>query len=223
VTIRRWRGPAADLHGRPLGELSHPVEPQVWLAEPDAPALVLGSRQDESLVDLDACARAGVEVTRRRSGGGIVLLVPGEVTWIDVVVPAASPHWVDDVPASMVRMGEHWADAIAATADAGLAARLRVHRGGLHRSAWSDLVCFAGIGPGEVLLDDAKLVGLSQRRTRAVARFQGAVHRRHDPERLAALLRGPLPAGAPPVATAVLDHDGAALATAIAAALTPGR
>jgi hypothetical protein len=50
------------------------------------------------------------------------------------------------------------------------------------RTEWSDRVCFAGIGPGEVL-DAAgrKVVGISQRRTRGSARFQCAALGRWDP------------------------------------------
>ena len=43
-------------------------------------------------------------------------------------------------------------------------------------TGWCPLVCFAGVGPGEVLAGGRKLVGISQRRTRAGARFQCAVH-----------------------------------------------
>ncbi|HEX4903649.1 MAG TPA: hypothetical protein VFV42_12605, partial [Acidimicrobiales bacterium] len=57
-------------------------------------------------------------------------------------------------------------------------------------------VCFAGRGPGEVLLGEAKVVGISQRRTRAGARFQCAVPVRWDPAPLAAVLAGPVEAGA---------------------------
>ena len=47
-------------------------------------------RSAATAIDLDvACAAPGVEVVRRRSGGGAVLLVPGEVVWFDVVVPVA--------------------------------------------------------------------------------------------------------------------------------------
>ena len=59
------------------------------------------------------------------------------------------------------------------------------------RTAWSDLVCFAGLGAGEVTAAapaaDArppKLVGISQRRTRDGARFQCAVLHHWDPEPL---------------------------------------
>ncbi len=57
------------------------------------------------------------------------------------------------------------------------------------RTPWSSLVCFAGLGPGEVTVDGRKLVGISQRRTRAGARFQCAVYSRHDSAVLPALLR----------------------------------
>jgi hypothetical protein len=60
----------------------------------------------------------------------------------------------------------------------------------MERGAWGQLVCFAGLGPGEVTagLGGAKVVGISQRRTRAGARFQCAVPLAWDPGRLAALL-----------------------------------
>ncbi|MEC8814989.1 MAG: hypothetical protein VYA92_04220, partial [Actinomycetota bacterium] len=37
---------------------------------------------------------------------------------------------------------------------------------------WGGLVCFAGRGPGEILVDGRKVVGISQRRDRSGARFQ---------------------------------------------------
>ena len=41
-------------------------------------------------------------------------------------------------------------------------------------SRWSDLVCFAGRAPGEVLVDNRKVLGVSQRRNRTGAWFQCA-------------------------------------------------
>ncbi len=76
-----------------------------------------------------------------------------------------------------------------------------MHRGPQVRTTWSELVCFAGIAPGEVLLDGVKLVGLSQRRTRRGARFQCAVNRRFDGDLLIELLADPVPGALPPVAT----------------------
>jgi hypothetical protein len=52
----------------------------------------------------------------------------------------------------------------------------------------SDVVCFAGLGPGEVTRYGAKVVGISQRRTRHAARFQCAVLARWDVVGIATLL-----------------------------------
>ena len=130
--------------------------------EVDRPAIVLGSTQREDVLDVAACAAAGVEVVRRRSGGGVVLVEPGGLVWFDVVVPTAVLHEVgvgDDIGASMVWLGSHLA--------AVLGDDVTVHRGAMACTGWCPLVCFAGVGPGEVLADGAKLVGVSQRRTRA--------------------------------------------------------
>jgi hypothetical protein len=58
----------------------------------------------------------------------------------------------------------------------------------MRESRWSRLVCFAGVGPGEVLVGERKVVGMSQRRTRDGARFQCVVHRSWDAEPLLDLL-----------------------------------
>lgn len=168
--VERHRGSVADLHARPLPD---PVAPTVWVLEPTAPALVLGSTQRASSVDAAVLAAAGVELVQRRSGGGAVLVVPGACTWIDVVLPRHDPRWVDDVGRSTWWLGEAWVDALAS-----LAVGATVHRGPLDAGRWGSLVCFAGVGPGEVLdRRGAKLVGIAQRRTRAGARFQCLVHR----------------------------------------------
>ncbi len=212
--LRTFSGSAADFHARTIGD--DPV-PAVWVFEVTTPALVLGSAQrGDGVVDAAGCAAAGVEVVRRRSGGGAVLLVPGEVVWFDVVVPAADLHAAgvgDDVGASMTWLGGHVAGALA---DLGVSTE--VHTGGmLACSAWCPLVCFAGIGPGEVLADGVKLVGISQRRARAGARFQCAVHTRWSPEALAPLLIAHPPAAElPPVAT-LTPEVAAALPAAVAA------
>lgn len=172
---------AASFHARTV---EPPVHRAIWVCEPTGPALVLGSTQRDDVVDRAACTAAGVDVVRRRSGGGAVLVEPGELLWVDVVLPAGDPLWDDDVGRSFRWLGDAWA---AALADLGAAAS--AHQGGLRRTRWSDLVCFAGVGPGEVLRPDgAKLVGISQRRTRAGARFQCAALAAWHPEALLALL-----------------------------------
>jgi lipoate-protein ligase A len=184
------RGDAAAFHARPVpGDLA----PSVWVFEVDRPALVLGSSQPDDHVDLERARAAGIDVVRRRSGGGAVLLVPDEVVWVDVIVPAVSPVWDADVVRSAWWLGEVWARALSEVLPPTTASRLSVHRGRSVPSEWSRHVCFAGVGPGEVLDGRSKLVGVSQRRTRLHARFQCALHRRWQPELIAALLRAPGP------------------------------
>ena len=98
---------------------------------------------------------------------------------------------------------------------------LTVHAGSMVATPWSDLVCFAGLGPGEVSLDGRKLVGLSQRRTRNGVRIQGTLYTAPPAIDLARLLRPPRPA-MPLPATASLAVDPAALVGRLAAEVVSG-
>jgi lipoate-protein ligase A len=144
---------------------------------------VLGSAQPWEVADADACARAGVEIVRRRSGGGAVLLDPGAVLWVDLLIPRDDPLWDDDVGRASHWVGATWAKALTA-----LGVDAVVHTGALVRTAWSPLVCFAGLGPGELVVGDRKVLGVSQRRSRHAARFQCALLGSWDPGRLLGLL-----------------------------------
>lgn len=174
VVLRR-SGSAADLHAL---DVADPAVPSLWWMDLERPAVVLGSTQRRRLVvDRAAADRHGLEVADRRSGGGAVLLVPGDATWIDVVLPASDDRWHDDVGRSFDWLGIAWVEALASLGVAGAS----WHDGPLVRSRWSELVCFAGLGPGEVQVAGRKVVGISQRRTRAHARFQCVVLHRWDP------------------------------------------
>jgi lipoate---protein ligase len=204
--VVRRAGSAAAFHGRALDD---PLRRAVHVFEVERPALVLGSAQPDDVVDRAACDAAGVEVVRRRSGGGAVLVEPGGVVWVDVEVPRGDPLWDDDVGRATWWLGECWAAALRDLGVGGLA----VHRGGLVRTRWSTLVCFAGLGPGEVTDGaGAKLVGIAQRRTRAGARMQCAVPLRWEPKAMASLLQAD-PALATELATAV--HPVAAVPEAV--------
>ena len=109
--------------------------------------------------------------------------------WLDLVIPAGDVLWSDDVGRAMVWVGELWQRALG---DLGVASDVnRVGTSG--DSRWSRHVCFAGVGSGEVLQRDCKVVGVSQRRTRATARFQSVCHLRWRPELVAALVAPPRP------------------------------
>jgi lipoate-protein ligase A len=215
--LSRWRGSAAEFHARAV---EAPVAPAIWVFDVTTPALVLGSAQPWAAANATACAAAGVEVVRRRSGGGAVLLDPGDIVWFDVVVPAEVLERAGagaDVARSMTWLGRAIDAALTSLGVDGTA----VHAGPMATTAWSRTVCFDGVGPGEVVAATGKLVGISQRRTRAGARFQCAVHTRWSPERLVALLSPPRPTAAElaPVAT-LPAHVAPGLAAAVAATLS---
>ncbi|CAB4322726.1 MAG: hypothetical protein F2520_02300 [Actinobacteria bacterium] len=172
--IDRQRGSARQFHALDPDKVD---ERSVWIFEVDAPALALGSSQPESDVDHDLAVRFGIDTFRRRSGGGAVLMGPGACVWIDIVLPVGDPLWTDDISLAPLWLGEVWASAFT-----GLGAdEAAVHRGAMLRPPLAEVVCFAGLGPGEVSLD-GKTVGISQRRTRAVTRFQTIALLDWDPD-----------------------------------------
>ena len=128
------------------------------------PTLVLGSSQSDFWHPSSAGSesKGDLQITRRSSGGGAVLVSPGEQIWVDVWLPRGDPLWDDDVVRASLWLGSAWKRALG---DLGVG-DLEVHTGRLARDRWSDLICFAGVGPGEVCWKSRKLVGLAQRRTR---------------------------------------------------------
>ena len=173
-TIRRLSGPVGELHDlRPDPGAGR----QVWLMAPLDTALVLGSAQPPEIAGGRISREAGV--VRRRGGGGAVMVVPDDSVWIDVVVGREDPLWDDDVNRAPIWLGQVW---VAALASLGLSPGEVCDR--FQPGPWGRLACFASRGPGEVLIGGAKAVGLSQRRTRAVARFQTLLYRRWAPEAL---------------------------------------
>ena len=166
---------ATEQHGRDL-----PAERSVWNVDVTVPAIVLGSRQTETELKIEACEKANVEIVRRRSGGGMVFLSPGKQVWLDVVIPRNDLLWIDDVGQASWWLGEVWLAAIKSLAPS-ITLQAHVHRENLSIGEHGDLVCFSGVGPGEVIGVDsegrhAKIVGISQRRTKDAARFQCTVY-----------------------------------------------
>jgi len=129
--------------------------------------LVLGSTQDRAAIDDARVAEAGVDVVRRSTGGGSVVVAPDAQVWIDLWVPRGHPLWDDDIVRASSWVGDTWAEALESLG----AGPLHVHRGPATRTIWSGLVCFAGLGPGEVHFSGRKVTGLAQRRSRSGARF----------------------------------------------------
>lgn len=184
--LLRVRGRASQLHAWSAEMVSADASPsrRVVRAEPDAPAVVLGSAQDPASLDADAVAAAGLEVARRKSGGGAVLVGGQHCLWVDFVIPVEDPLWSKDVSRAGLWVGEVLAKALR-LAGAGPA---QVWEGPTLRASWGRHVCFAGLAPGEVTLGARKVVGVSARRTRVGALFQTATLVSWQPELLAGLL-----------------------------------
>ena len=173
LTRSRWtvERAAADVFDR---HWPQPAVPTAWVVDVTVEAVVLGSTQPASVV------APGVNAVRRRSGGGAVLVEPGGLVWVDVLVPAGDPLWEVDVGRAFGWLGRAWAGALA---DAGVGGA-EAYDGPLVVNEWSPLVCFAGLGPGEVTVDGVKVVGRCQRRARAGALFQSAALLDWQPRRL---------------------------------------
>lgn len=185
--LLRAGGTVAELHLGSAALVGGPLPVGVArVHQPADRAVVLGSGQPEDCVDREACAAAGVQVVRRRSGGGAVLVEPGGLVWVDLAVPSTDPRWCADVGQAAWWVGEAWATALRRSgADA-----LEVWKGPMLRREWSALVCFAGLAGGEVTGPGArKVVGISQRRTRHGSLFQCACLLRWEPAALLGLLR----------------------------------
>lgn len=177
--VDRLLATAQEHHARDL-----PWDRFAVLCEHSDRAIVLGSTQQVSDIDSDLAANRGVSVVRRRSGGGAVFLAPDESIWVDVVIQRDDPLWTDDVSSSALWLGDAWRGALSALGIDGLV----VHAGPMVTSGSSRTICFEGLASGELTRDGAKMVGISQRRTRDGARFQCVLYRVWDASQWAGFL-----------------------------------
>ena len=191
-SIERRTGSAPTLHG-PWPEPGRRGSRLVALCTVVGPrAIVLGTTQSTEIVDLGRAADDDVEVVRRTSGGGAVLVGPAAQVWLEAWVPRSDPLWDDDIIESSSWLGRTWTRALVELGSP----RLLVHHGRATRSEWSDIICFAGVGPGEVTTavpsaataPAPKVVGVAQRRTREGARLHSMALVQWSPEPLVTLL-----------------------------------
>jgi lipoate-protein ligase A len=127
------------------------------------PALSLGRFQPIDDVDADACARLGVEVVRRPTGGQ-GLLHGGDLTYaVAMPLPAGTAGGVDAV--------YRWiADAlIAGLARVGVTAAVARHDGP------AGPVCFAGQQGADLRIDDRKVCGSAQVRRDGAVLQHGSI------------------------------------------------
>jgi lipoate-protein ligase A len=177
--------------------------------EVSRPTLVLGSTQPAELVDPSAARALGIELSRRRGGGGAVALAPGQQLWLDAWIPRDDPLWNLDVSIAAEWCGAWWTRALAGVGQVGF----EVHRGRAESGELGDLACFAGRGPGEVFHGGRKVVGLSQWRAREGALFSSCAYLLWDPAPLLAVVnvgatsRRTLATGLSSVATGLAELD----------------
>ncbi|NNN19120.1 MAG: hypothetical protein HKL84_04625 [Acidimicrobiaceae bacterium] len=148
-------------------------------------ALVLGSNQNFGDVDLQALNRLSAELVVRKSGGGAVFLSPGGQLWVDIAIPKDDQLYDEDVSKSFHVIGEIFFGVLS---DFGVH-NLVIHTGRLVGGQLSKKICFAGLGPGEITCEGAKVVGMSQRRTSLGAVFQCTVYVRYPFKELQELIR----------------------------------
>ncbi len=175
----------AELHASWPAATAAPGVRRVAVCRPTGAALVIGSTQSIDIVDTDMARSAGIDVVRRRSGGGAVLVTPDDPVWIDVWVPAADDRWNADVTGAFGWVGMAWGTALGHLGLHGIDVQ---GAGPGACTRWSSLVCFGGVGAGEVSVGGRKVVGLAQRRTRAGAWFHSACVQHWDPTVLLGLL-----------------------------------
>lgn len=149
-------------------------------------ALVLGSSQGQNDFELSALSEFNAELVKRKSGGGAVYLYKQGQVWIDISIPKSDPMYRTDVSSSFEPIGEIFLEILKGWIGSDLA----IHKGKLLGGEIGRLICFAGIGPGEVTFEGSKLVGISQRRTALGSVFQCTMYLRYPYLELSRLTNG---------------------------------
>ncbi len=169
---RAWR--VLERHATPAAlhaDVPDPLgERLACICVPLGQAVVIGSAQPASDFDQARLAAAGIDLVRRRSGGGAVLVAPGMQVWLDVFVPNEDELAQTDVAKSFHWLGDAFAAAIAGVLGKSVEqVALEVNRGPRQATGWSATLCYTGLGAGEVTVAGRKVVGMSQRRERSGA------------------------------------------------------
>lgn len=163
------------------------VPPTLRLYRWDPPAVSVGYAQRGAVaLDLEACARAGLAVVRRPTGGRAVLhagdlsyalAVPRRGVWARLSVAATCRRIHEGVGAGLSRLGV-CAEVVGPRPPQG------VRRGD------GAALCFAAVSSHEITVAGRKLVGSAQRRVPGAILQHGSIALAAERARLAALLPG---------------------------------
>jgi len=162
-----------------VGEGLAPSTLRVYRWEPAAVSVGYAQRP-EAAVDRDACARRGLAVVRRPTGGRAVLH-DGDVTYA-VAVPRRGPWAGLSVAATCRAIHEAVAAGLRRLGVPAALAGPRPAREGGRGS-----LCFATVSSHEVTAGGRKLVGSAQRRFHAAVLQHGSIPLTMDARRLASL------------------------------------
>ncbi len=110
--IEERRAAPAGLHASWPAVERDPGRRRAAVCRPTGTAVVLGSTQSFDMVDVEAARSAGIDVVRRRSGGGAVLVTPDDPVWIDLWVPTGDERWSADVTGAFIWVGAAWGRAL---------------------------------------------------------------------------------------------------------------
>lgn len=221
-SIVESHGRAEPFHGkRPTDQ----TEPQVWIHRVVKPTIVLGSSQAEDVVNRQLAQEQDLEVCKRRSGGGLVYVDPDTDCWIDLIIPTSSRLFETDIARAFHWVGTHWSRTLASfyaddsansfdpgdTRTCAPDSEPKITMATTsQQTPMSKLLCFAGLGHGELTIDGSKVVGLSQRRSRHWVRIQSLLLGRWNSQALEPLVNprylaeagivdlAAIPAGLPP-------------------------
>ena len=176
--------------------LDSPGTQRWWIAS--SPAVVVGLAQHlrvGTIVDLERCQRAAVDVVSRRAGGGALLLDDAVVCGAVSVPTRWLPHDVTDsyrclsqrLVRALTELGIAGRRLEVAEARADTAA---LRAAGDATSSGLLNTCYGQLSPHEIVVDGRKLVGLAQIRRRDASLFQFGILLR-DQARLADYLQVP--------------------------------
>ena len=203
-----WRfidcyGLASEFHANPMLYVDQRT---VSFLEVARNALVLGSSQDPSQIDTAVLDRLDAELVVRRSGGGAVYLSPANQLWIDISIPKKDRLYNHDLCRSFLPIGSLFLEVLSRVCSLDF----EMHSGPLVGGELGRAICFAGIGPGEITIEGAKVVGVSQRRTQMGAVFQCTIYIRYPRREMEEIMSGtvdsmPLPGYA--LGLAELEHQ----------------
>ena len=186
-TIETKYSETALAHEANLGEWRKPT---VWVIEPKDSCLVLGkSQRGRDFLNSSYLEEQNINLTVRQSGGGSVLVSPDDMLWVDIFIPKESKFWIADIAKASIWIGRIWHDALER-----LGIECSLFDESFSRSEASDLICFIGRAPGELFIDNRKILGISQRRSKFGTRFQCALIINWKPEHMiAAYASSPIP------------------------------